>query len=110
MNPLSPSIQITTTLEQIGHFMSGTLLAVQESRLCTERSLAEIIRECVEVLKDKALITESPDPKDGTLHVTKLGRATFKGDSRILRTLSLDAHTKESVHMMDLISCTAKML
>ncbi|XP_062339918.1 helicase POLQ-like [Osmerus eperlanus] len=72
-------LSITTTLEKIRDFMSGTLLAVQESRLCTERSLAEIIQECVTVLKDKALITESPDPQDGTLQVTKLGRATFKG-------------------------------
>ena len=88
MNPSSSSIQITTTLEQIRAFMSGTLLAVQESRLCTERSLAEITRDCVEVLKDKALITESPDPQDGTLRVTRLGRATFKGESRTLRTSS----------------------
>lgn len=72
-------LTITTTLEQVRAFMGKTLLSVQERQLCTERSLAEITRECLELLKDKGLITVSTDQHHETLQVTKLGRATFKG-------------------------------
>uniref|UniRef100_A0A4W5KS46 Helicase POLQ-like n=1 Tax=Hucho hucho TaxID=62062 RepID=A0A4W5KS46_9TELE len=72
-------LNITNSLEQIRDFMSGTLLSVQEKQVCLERSLWEVIQECVELLKEKGLVTVSTEPQDGTLQVTKLGRATYKG-------------------------------
>ncbi|CAB1352929.1 unnamed protein product [Coregonus sp. 'balchen'] len=72
-------LNITNSLEQVRDFMDGTLLSVQEKQVCLERSLWEVTQECVELLKVKGLITVSTEPHDGTLHVTKLGRATYKG-------------------------------
>ncbi|XP_055730784.1 helicase POLQ-like isoform X1 [Salvelinus fontinalis] len=72
-------LNITNSLEQIRDFMSGTLLSVQEKQVCLERSLWEVTQECVELLKEKGLVTVSTEPQDGTLQVTKLGRATYKG-------------------------------
>uniref|UniRef100_A0A674CBL7 Helicase POLQ-like n=1 Tax=Salmo trutta TaxID=8032 RepID=A0A674CBL7_SALTR len=67
-------LNITNSLEQIRDFMSGTLLSVQEKQVCLERSLWEVTQECVELLKEKGLVTVSTEPQDGTLQVTKLGR------------------------------------
>ncbi|XP_071009232.1 helicase POLQ-like [Oncorhynchus clarkii lewisi] len=72
-------LNITNSLEQIRDFMSGTLLSVQEKQVCLERSLWEVTQECVELLKEKGLVTVSTEPQDGSLQVTKLGRATYKG-------------------------------
>ncbi|KAM4635116.1 helicase POLQ-like isoform 2-T2 [Polymixia lowei] len=72
-------LNITKSLEQLKDFMSGTLLCVQEKQLCVERSLWEIVQECVGLLKEKDLITVSTDTQGQILEVTKLGRATYKG-------------------------------
>uniref|UniRef100_UPI0037E783D0 helicase POLQ-like isoform X2 n=1 Tax=Semicossyphus pulcher TaxID=241346 RepID=UPI0037E783D0 len=58
-------------------FLCGTLLYVQQEQLCVERSLWEEVQQCVELLKEKNLITVAADGQ--TLQVTKLGKATYKG-------------------------------
>uniref|UniRef100_A0A4W6DCC1 Helicase POLQ-like n=1 Tax=Lates calcarifer TaxID=8187 RepID=A0A4W6DCC1_LATCA len=58
-------------------FLRGTLLFVQQQQLCAEQSLWEVVQQKVDLLKDKDLITVTPDAQ--TLQVTKLGRATYKG-------------------------------
>ncbi|KAM3874209.1 helicase POLQ-like [Diretmus argenteus] len=78
-------LNITNSLEQVQEFLSGTLLHVQEKQLSLERSLWEVVQECVGLLKEQDLITVSADAHSQTLKVTKLGRATYKGES-----LSLD--------------------
>ncbi|XP_056140877.1 helicase POLQ-like [Lampris incognitus] len=72
-------LNIASSLEQVRDFLSGTLLCVQERQLCVERDLREISKDCVELLKEKGLITVSRDTQDPILQVTKLGRATYKG-------------------------------
>ncbi|XP_029920603.1 helicase POLQ-like isoform X1 [Myripristis murdjan] len=72
-------LNITNSLEQVMDFLSGTLLSVQERQLCLEKSLWEIIQECVGLLKEKGLITVSSDGHGQILKVTKLGKATYKG-------------------------------
>ncbi len=74
-------LQITSSLEQMREFLSGTLLYVQRGRLCVERSLWEEVQQSVHLLKDKGLITETADSHGQTLQVTKLGKATYKGKS-----------------------------
>ncbi|XP_053335241.1 helicase POLQ-like isoform X1 [Clarias gariepinus] len=71
-------LNITCTEEQILEFMSRTLLSVQETQLCKQKSLQELTVESVEILKQKGLISTSPH-EQAVLHVTKLGRATYKG-------------------------------
>uniref|UniRef100_I3K3T1 Helicase POLQ-like n=1 Tax=Oreochromis niloticus TaxID=8128 RepID=I3K3T1_ORENI len=56
-------------------FLQGTLLFVQWQQLCVERSLLEAVQQCVDVLKEKELITVDSQ----SLRVTKLGKATYKG-------------------------------
>ncbi|XP_055087900.1 helicase POLQ-like isoform X2 [Periophthalmus magnuspinnatus] len=72
-------LNITTSLEQLKDFLSGTLLSVQEKQLCVKKSLWDSALECVEVLKEKGLITVKGDAQDVTLQVTRLGKATYKG-------------------------------
>uniref|UniRef100_A0A674A3K6 Helicase, POLQ like n=1 Tax=Salmo trutta TaxID=8032 RepID=A0A674A3K6_SALTR len=72
-------LNITNSLEQVMDLMDGTLLSVQKKQVCLERSLWEVTQECVELLKEKGLVTVSTEPQDRTLQVTKLGRATYKG-------------------------------
>ncbi|KAF4077525.1 hypothetical protein AMELA_G00209220 [Ameiurus melas] len=71
-------LDITCTVEQVLEFMSRTLLSVQETRLCQQKSLHELIVESIEILKQKGLIDPSSH-EQAVLHVTKLGRATYKG-------------------------------
>uniref|UniRef100_A0A3B3ZGE4 Helicase POLQ-like n=1 Tax=Periophthalmus magnuspinnatus TaxID=409849 RepID=A0A3B3ZGE4_9GOBI len=71
-------LNITTSLEQLKDFLSGTLLSVQEKQLCVKKSLWDSALECVEVLKEKGLITVKGDAQDVTLQVTRLGKATYK--------------------------------
>ncbi|XP_041666589.1 helicase POLQ-like isoform X2 [Cheilinus undulatus] len=70
-------LSITPTGEQLREFLSGTLLSVQQDQLCLKRSLWEEVQTCLDVLKEKNLVTESVD--DHTLRVTRLGKATYKG-------------------------------
>ncbi|XP_044029517.1 helicase POLQ-like isoform X2 [Siniperca chuatsi] len=72
-------LNITTSADQIRDFLCGTLLYVQRRQLCVEKSLREVVRQCVDLLKDKDLITETADSHGQTLQVTKLGKATYKG-------------------------------
>lgn len=70
-------LSITPTSERLREFLSGTLLSVQQDQLCLKRSLWEEVQTCLDVLKEKNLVTESVD--DHTLRVTRLGKATYKG-------------------------------
>ncbi|XP_048876211.1 helicase POLQ-like isoform X2 [Brienomyrus brachyistius] len=73
-------LKITRTLEQIRDFVSGTLLSVQQSHSCQEKSLWEVAQDSVEFLRHKGLISVSTDCENNTvLLVTDLGRATYKG-------------------------------
>ncbi|KAJ8260914.1 hypothetical protein COCON_G00166370 [Conger conger] len=74
-------LSITTTTEEVGEFMSATLLGVQEARTALEKSLWDITQDSVRFLIQKGLVAAvSPDLRNGTaLTITKLGRATYKG-------------------------------
>ncbi|XP_068191167.1 helicase POLQ-like [Antennarius striatus] len=72
-------LNITTTLDQVKSFLSGTLLFVQQKQLCVEKSLWDVVQQCVDTLKDKHLITVESHSDGQTLQVTMLGRATYKG-------------------------------
>lgn len=74
-------LQITTSLDQVREFLSGTLLYVQKRQLCAEKSLWEVVHQCVDLLQDKDLITVTAHSHGQTLQVTKLGKATYKGES-----------------------------
>ncbi|XP_070706677.1 helicase POLQ-like isoform X2 [Pempheris klunzingeri] len=69
-------LNIASSVEQVKEFLSGTLLWVQREELCVQRSLWEEVQECVDVLKDKDLVTVGAAH---TLQVTRLGKATYKG-------------------------------
>lgn len=62
-------------------FLSGTLLYVQQEQLCADRNLWEVVQQCVQLLKDKGLISVTELSQGPSLQVTKLGRATYKGGS-----------------------------
>ncbi|XP_072310249.1 helicase POLQ-like isoform X2 [Eucyclogobius newberryi] len=72
-------LNITTSFVQLKDFLSGTLLSVQETQLCVKKSLWDSALECVEVLKEKGLVTVEGAAQDVTLKVTRLGKATYKG-------------------------------
>ncbi|KAJ8393978.1 hypothetical protein AAFF_G00055110 [Aldrovandia affinis] len=71
---------ITKTVEEIREFMSMTLLGVQETHMCLEKTLWDITQESVQFLTQKELVSVSTDPGNGSVvTITKLGRATYKG-------------------------------
>ncbi|KAM6975144.1 helicase POLQ-like isoform 1-T1 [Tautogolabrus adspersus] len=70
-------LNITSSCEQVREFLCGTLLFVQQEQLCVRRSLWEEVQTCVDVLKEKNLISVSADAQ--SLQVTRLGKATYKG-------------------------------
>nr|XP_020492625.1 helicase POLQ-like [Labrus bergylta] len=70
-------LNITSSCEQVREFLCGTLLFVQQEQLCVRRSLWEEVQTCVDLLKEKNLISVSADAQ--TLQVTRLGKATYKG-------------------------------
>ncbi|XP_071328198.1 helicase POLQ-like isoform X2 [Trachinotus anak] len=72
-------LNITSSSEQLREFLCGTLLYVQQTQLCVEKSLWEVVTQCVHLLKEKDLITVTSDSHGQTLQVTKLGKATYKG-------------------------------
>ncbi|XP_062868102.1 helicase POLQ-like [Trichomycterus rosablanca] len=72
-------LNITRTADQLVEFMSGTLLGVQETRVCQQKSLRELTLESLVVLKQKELIYTSETPHQTELHITRLGKATYKG-------------------------------
>lgn len=73
-------LQITTSLEQVREFLKGTLLYVQQGHLCAQKSIWEEVQQCVDLLQDKGLITVTIDSHGQTMQVTKLGKATYKGE------------------------------
>ncbi|XP_022455044.1 helicase POLQ-like isoform X1 [Delphinapterus leucas] len=89
-------LKIATNLGDIYHFMSGTFFGVQQKILLKERSLWEITVESLRYLTEKGLLqndtilTEkgllqkdtihgSEEEFQYSFHITKLGRASFKG-------------------------------
>ncbi|XP_072228155.1 helicase POLQ-like [Leuresthes tenuis] len=73
-------LNITTSLQQMQDFLRGTLLFVQQQQLCVDRKLWDVVQQCVDMLKEKDLITVTLTDLHGpTLQVTKLGRASYKG-------------------------------
>lgn len=66
-------------MDQLRDFLRGTLLYVQQQQLCVERSLWEVVQQCVDVLKEKDLIIVAAEVHSHTLQVTRLGKATYKG-------------------------------
>ncbi|XP_012035673.2 helicase POLQ-like isoform X2 [Ovis aries] len=76
--------QIATNLDDIYHFMSGTLFGVQQKVLLKEKSLWEITMESLRYLTEKGLLRKdtmygSEEEFQNNFHITKLGRASFKG-------------------------------
>ncbi|KAL6469757.1 hypothetical protein MHYP_G00208760 [Metynnis hypsauchen] len=73
-------LNITRTVEQVTDFMSGTLLSVQETQACQQKSLKELTVDSIEILKQKGLIEALSTVNDEpSLQVTRLGKATYKG-------------------------------
>ncbi|XP_036194132.1 helicase POLQ-like isoform X5 [Myotis myotis] len=89
-------LKIATHLGDIYHFMSGTLFGVQQKILLKEKSLWEITVESLRYLTEKGLLQKDTiltenglTQKDASykseewfqysFHITKLGRASFKG-------------------------------
>ncbi|XP_032190691.1 helicase POLQ-like isoform X7 [Mustela erminea] len=74
-------LKIATNLDDICHFMGGTLFGVQQKILLKEKSLREITVEWLRYLTEKGLLQKDvvDKPKDESFHITKLGRASFKG-------------------------------
>ncbi|XP_030771842.1 helicase POLQ-like isoform X3 [Rhinopithecus roxellana] len=77
-------LKIATNLDDIYHFMNGTFFGVQQKILLKEKSLWEITVESLRYLTEKGLlqkdtICKSEEEVQHNFHVTKLGRASFKG-------------------------------
>ncbi|KAM9677657.1 helicase POLQ-like isoform 2-T2 [Trichechus inunguis] len=77
-------LKIATNLSDIYHFMSGTFLGVQQKILLKEKSLWEITVESLSYLTEKGLLQKDTICKaekevEYNFHITKLGRASFKG-------------------------------
>lgn len=72
-------LKIAQSVAQMQDFLCGTLLYVQQQQLCVQKSLTEVVQQCVDLLKDKRLITATADAHGESLQVTKLGKATYKG-------------------------------
>jgi POLQ-like helicase len=66
--------------------MSGTFFGVQQKVLLKEKSLWEITMESLRYLTEKGLLQKdtmcgSKEEFQNNFHITKLGRASFKGKS-----------------------------
>ncbi|XP_005554960.3 helicase POLQ-like isoform X8 [Macaca fascicularis] len=77
-------LKIATNLDDIYHFMNGTFFGVQQKILLKEKSLWEITVESLRYLTEKGLlqkdtICKSEEEVQYNFHITKLGRASFKG-------------------------------
>ncbi|XP_050646077.1 helicase POLQ-like isoform X6 [Macaca thibetana thibetana] len=77
-------LKIATNLDDIYHFMNGTFFGVQQKILLKEKSLWEITVESLRYLTEKGLlqkdtICKSEEEIQYNFHITKLGRASFKG-------------------------------
>ncbi|XP_047710959.1 helicase POLQ-like isoform X1 [Prionailurus viverrinus] len=77
-------LKIATNLDDIYHFMNGTFFGVQQKILLKEKSLWEITVESLRYLTEKGLLQKDTTDKSEedfqhNFHITKLGRASFKG-------------------------------
>ncbi|XP_026915630.1 helicase POLQ-like isoform X4 [Acinonyx jubatus] len=77
-------LKIATNLDDIYHFMNGTFFGVQQKILLKEKSLWEITVESLRYLTEKGLLQKDTTDKSEEdfqhgFHITKLGRASFKG-------------------------------
>ncbi|XP_075854785.1 helicase POLQ-like isoform X2 [Microcebus murinus] len=77
-------LKIATSLGDIYQFMNGTLFGVQQKVLLKEKSLWEVTVESLRYLTEKGLlqkdsIHKSEEEAQCSFHITKLGRASFKG-------------------------------
>ncbi|XP_020748531.2 helicase POLQ-like isoform X2 [Odocoileus virginianus] len=77
-------LKIATNLDDIYRFMSGTFFGVQQKVLLKEKSLWEITVESLRYLTEKGLLQKdtvygSEEEFQNNFHITKLGRASFKG-------------------------------
>ncbi|XP_054613048.1 helicase POLQ-like isoform X3 [Dunckerocampus dactyliophorus] len=68
-------LKVSTGVEELQEFLRGTLLFVQQEQLCGQASLDAVLQQGVQLLQVKGLLHTQGD----VLHVTRLGRATFKG-------------------------------
>uniref|UniRef100_A0A3Q0SMI8 Helicase, POLQ like n=1 Tax=Amphilophus citrinellus TaxID=61819 RepID=A0A3Q0SMI8_AMPCI len=74
--PVFPFLKYLKYTCRLQDFLRGTLLFVQRQQLCVGRSLQDAVQQCVDVLKEKDLVTE--DSHSQNLQVTKLGKAMYK--------------------------------
>uniref|UniRef100_A0A8C4S7D3 Helicase POLQ-like n=1 Tax=Erpetoichthys calabaricus TaxID=27687 RepID=A0A8C4S7D3_ERPCA len=73
-------LKITQTPREILEFVTCTLFSVQQKHISSEKSLSDIVNECLEFLTKKGLIKCSDvNQENEAVEVTQLGRATFKG-------------------------------
>ncbi|XP_045140137.1 helicase POLQ-like isoform X7 [Echinops telfairi] len=77
-------LKVATNLNDICHFMRGTLLGVQQKILLKGKSLSEITMESLNCLAEKGLLQKDTIYKSEAefqcnFQITKLGRASFKG-------------------------------
>ncbi|XP_045392646.1 helicase POLQ-like isoform X1 [Lemur catta] len=77
-------LKIATSLRDIYQFMNGTFFGVQQKILLKDKSLWEITVESLSYLTDKGLlqkdtVSKSEEEVQCNFHITKLGRASFKG-------------------------------
>ncbi|KAG7231891.1 hypothetical protein INR49_010123 [Caranx melampygus] len=50
-------LNMCTSVEQVGEFLKGTLLSVQQTELCVDQSLSNVVTQCVDELTEKKLVT-----------------------------------------------------
>ncbi|XP_058523049.1 helicase POLQ-like isoform X2 [Ochotona princeps] len=77
-------LKIATNLGDIHDFMNGTFFGVQQNVLLKDKSLWEITVESLSYLTEKGLLQKemvpgSEEEHQCNFHITKLGRASFKG-------------------------------
>ncbi|XP_012875682.1 PREDICTED: helicase POLQ-like isoform X1 [Dipodomys ordii] len=77
-------LKIATNLSDIYQFMNGTLFGVQQKILLKDKSLWEVTIESLRYLTEKGLlqretVCNSEEELQCNFHITKLGRASFKG-------------------------------
>ncbi|XP_040412438.1 helicase POLQ-like isoform X2 [Cygnus olor] len=76
-------LRIAVTQEEVYNFLCHTLLGVQQQLLSKEKSLSELVKDGLEGLIEKGLLTVKIMEKDQnskiTLAITRLGKAAYKG-------------------------------
>ncbi|XP_038615247.1 helicase POLQ-like isoform X2 [Tachyglossus aculeatus] len=103
-------LKITRNIEEIYRFMHGTFFGVQQKILSNEKSLWEITRESLEGLIEKGLLQgkitwKNEEESHGDLHITRLGRASFKGGIDLAYCDVLYEDLKKGLECLVLESC-----